>query len=66
MQGHHGEGHHTAVGHGFIDPVCGMQVSEASPHRTRVGEVEYRFCSATCLERFARDPGAFLSNDAER
>jgi Cu+-exporting ATPase len=44
-----------------LDPVCGMTVSESSPHRHLVGAVEYRFCSAHCLERFAKRPEAFLA-----
>jgi Cu+-exporting ATPase len=42
------------------DPVCGMEVAETSRHRYRLGEVEYRFCSAHCLERFSRHPEAFV------
>ena len=60
------EGHETATSHDFIDPVCGMHVSEASLHRQRVGSVEYRFCSAHCHERFSKNPTAFLQEDAQR
>ncbi len=46
------------------DPVCGMTVADDSPHRfTHEGE-DYRFCSAGCRERFARDPHAFLHKPA--
>src|SRR5439155_2414830 len=37
------------------DPVCGMTVTRASPHRaTHAGE-EYFFCSAGCLQTFLKD-----------
>ena len=44
-----------------IDPVCGMTVDPA----TAAGSTEYQgttyyFCARNCLERFTRDPGAFL------
>jgi len=48
-----------------LDPVCGMEVAADSPRRLRVGDVEYRFCSAHCLERFARHPEAFLDQGAQ-
>lgn len=60
------EGQGTAARQEFTDPVCGMQVSERTPHRHRVGDAEYRFCSAHCMERFARNPEAFLQSDAQR
>lgn len=56
----------TTAGQDFLDPVCGMDVSEKSPHRQRLAGVEYRFCSAHCLERFAKDPAVFLKEDATR
>lgn len=49
-----------------VDPVCGMDVSESSRHRYRLGEVEYRFCSAHCLERFAKHPEAFVEEARAR
>lgn len=49
-----------------VDPVCGMDVNESSRHRYRLGEVEYRFCSAHCLERFSKHPEAFVEADRAR
>lgn len=66
MQRNVHEGHGTAARQEVIDPVCGMEVSEGSPHRHRVGDVEYRFCSAHCREVFAKHPEAFLQPDAQR
>jgi xanthine dehydrogenase accessory factor len=42
------------------DPVCGMPVEVANSlyHATR-GEDTFHFCSATCLERFKREPGVY-------
>src|SRR5664279_3853395 len=44
------------------DPVCGMDVD---PARTRYSTVHqgksYLFCSASCLEKFRREPGKYLS-----
>ena len=46
------------------DPVCGMQVSEASAAAAweHAGAV-YRFCSVSCMERFRADPERYLSAD---
>ena len=44
------------------DPVCAMlvQQDETSPHFSVQG-VTYWFCSATCRDEFALDPGRYLS-----
>jgi Cu+-exporting ATPase len=42
-----------------IDPVCGMEVGPASPHRLSRAGREIRFCSARCLERFRSEPERF-------
>ena len=41
------------------DPVCGMTVSEATPHRSRYRDVDYFFCSAGCKLKFEREPEKF-------
>jgi Cu+-exporting ATPase len=46
-----------------IDPVCGMTVDPA--HAAASYELDgttYYFCAVRCKERFAADPGSFLSN----
>ena len=47
-----------------IDPVCGMQVDEA----TAAGTSEYQgrtyyFCSTGCKRQFDRDPESYVSQD---
>jgi Cu+-exporting ATPase len=46
---------------GLTDPVCGMAVSDDSPHRYRLGSSELVFCSAHCRDRFAQAPTAFVA-----
>ena len=45
------------------DPVCGMQVQEATAagRATHEGHT-YLFCSSSCLERFTEEPESFLGN----
>ncbi|HVF34168.1 MAG TPA: heavy metal translocating P-type ATPase [Candidatus Saccharimonadia bacterium] len=67
---HHWHGQHSQAGSAnpagslpdtFLDPVCGMTVDASSPHRFVHDGVDYRFCSAGCLEKFAADPGRSLA-----
>jgi Cu+-exporting ATPase len=49
-----------------LDPVCGMTIEEDES----VGSVEhnghrYYFCNESCLDRFKKDPSAFLGAPAE-
>jgi Cu+-exporting ATPase len=57
---HHTEGE-GSTGTLFRDPVCGMTVAPDGPHRLVHDGVEYRFCCAHCLARFADDPAAYLA-----
>ena len=41
------------------DPVCGMDVSETSPHKSEHGGRTIYFCSAPCKAKFDRDPKAY-------
>ncbi len=47
-----------------IDAVCGMKIrpSDAAGHVDHGGETYY-FCSQSCLERFRRNPAAFLTSE---
>lgn len=45
---------------GLTDPVCGMSVTESSPHRHEYGDSNYFFCSAHCVKKFAADPEKYL------
>ena len=42
-----------------IDPVCGMEVGADSPHRAMHQGQEYRFCSASCLATFQKEPARY-------
>jgi len=49
----------------MIDPVCGMTVDPASAAGSYEFEGQtYYFCARSCLERFQRDPKAFLTKPA--
>ncbi|QXE91970.1 heavy metal translocating P-type ATPase [Geomonas subterranea] len=46
------------------DPVCGMEVGEAAPlSATHLG-TSYKFCSASCLEKFLASPDTYLKQAA--
>jgi Cu+-exporting ATPase len=42
-----------------IDPVCGMQVAEDSPHHLEYTGQHYYFCSKKCLDKFQAHPAAY-------
>jgi len=41
------------------DPVCGMTVTEQSPHRAEHEGRPYYFCSAKCLTKFTAEPARY-------
>ncbi len=43
------------------DPVCGMAVAPASPHRVEHAGRTWLFCGPRCAERFRAEPGRFLA-----
>jgi len=43
------------------DPVCGMTVTEKSPHQHVHDGLTYYFCSAGCKTKFAADPLKYLA-----
>ena len=45
----------------FKDPVCGMNVTEASPHFLQHAGTPFYFCSAGCKAKFASDPAKYLT-----
>ena len=45
------------------DPVCGMVVSEDSPHRVEHAGATQVFCSARCLEKFVAEPDRYLRSE---
>ena len=42
-----------------IDPVCGMDVKEDSPHSSEYDGHQWHFCSAHCAEKFTANPNQF-------
>ena len=47
------------------DPVCGMTVTEQSPHRFELEGHTFYFCSAGCKNKFAADPKKYLDKRAD-
>jgi Cu+-exporting ATPase len=53
--------HHAHASPGaLIDPVCGMSVTNQSPHRAHHGGHDYYFCSAGCRAKFAAAPSRYI------
>jgi P-type Cu+ transporter len=48
------------------DPVCGMTVTEQSPHVHEHQGQTFYFCSARCKTRFAADPAKYVDSPAAR
>ena len=59
--GQHGAPNATATSGEIKDPVCGMTVTERSPHTHRHGDTTYYFCSARCKTKFAEAPQFYLA-----
>jgi len=60
--GHEPEHEHqapTADAATLKDPVCGMTVTEQSPHHAEHEGRPYYFCSAKCLTKFAAEPARY-------
>jgi len=49
-----------------VDPVCGMQVSIDSDIQHHYEDVEYRFCSNVCKDKFGTDPVGYLSGEVQK
>jgi len=50
-----------------VDPVCGMSIEDADAAGTHEHDgVTYYFCNTSCLERFKKDPKAFLEAVLDR
>jgi Cu+-exporting ATPase len=47
------------------DPVCGMRVDPAGPHRHEHGGTTWHFCSEGCLARFRDAPERFASGESQ-
>jgi Cu+-exporting ATPase len=55
---------HYALPKTPTDPVCGMEVSENSDHRTVYNGQNYFFCSSSCLVKFEVDPESYTKTGA--
>ena len=44
-----------------IDPVCGMEVDEDSPHFIFSNDKKYLFCSHICKEKFELRPSNYIN-----
>lgn len=44
------------------DPVCGMYVRPDSPYETEYRGRRYRFCTASCRQKFEANPGKWLQH----
>ena len=42
------------------DPVCGMTVTDQSPHHVEHAGHPYYFCSAKCQAKFTAEPARFV------
>ncbi|MFT6624552.1 MAG: Cu+-exporting ATPase [Cycloclasticus sp.] len=47
------------------DAVCGMVVSEDTPHHTSYKQQWYGFCCEGCLNKFNKDPEVYLSGSSQ-
>ncbi|HMO44861.1 MAG TPA: heavy metal translocating P-type ATPase [Rubrivivax sp.] len=55
----------NATAQAHKDPVCGMTVTGASPHRAEHAGRPYWFCSAGCRSKFLADPSRCVSGTVE-
>jgi len=46
----------------YVDPVCGMTVSDTSKHRSSFEGTDYYFCSEHCENKFIANPSVFLAD----
>ncbi len=46
----------------YIDPVCGMTVSDTSEYRSDFEGTDYYFCSEQCEKKFLANPSGYLGN----
>ncbi|MCH7311111.1 heavy metal translocating P-type ATPase [Acinetobacter sp. ANC 4805] len=53
----------TAFVYEYIDPVCGMQITETSQYYFDYLSIRYLFCSAGCQQKFSLQPENFLKRE---
>ncbi len=59
--GSHAHHHGAPQGGALKDPVCGMTVTEASPHHAEHAGHSYYFCNPKCRTKFVANPSAYLA-----
>jgi Cu+-exporting ATPase len=61
---HAHDDHHAPAGaaNDLKDPVCGMTVTESSPHHLEHAGRPYYFCSANCKAKFAAAPDKYVGS----
>jgi len=58
---HHDHARDQAIGESLVlDPVCGMSVDPQTSLSHDHGGKTFHFCSSSCRDKFARDPGKYL------
>ena len=57
---------HSTTNESATDPVCGMTVSNNSPHSATSDGETFWFCSAHCRDKFVSNPSLFLKGVASR
>ncbi len=59
----HDHHHHTksVSDSELTDPVCGMPVTEQSPHHINHRDKDFYFCSTKCMGKFQDDPEKYLN-----
>ena len=65
--GHEGHAHDAGSGDGanvLKDPVCGMTVTESSPHQVDHAGQRYYFCSEECKQTFDANRSYYKSESA--
>ncbi len=58
---HHDQAASQPIEEALKDPVCGMTVTAASPHRAEHAGRPYWFCSAGCRTKFLADPQKYVT-----
>jgi Cu+-exporting ATPase len=67
-EGHlsHAHGKHSeALASSLKDPVCGMTVTEQSPHQHAHAGLTYFFCSEKCRVKFTAEPSTYIGLAAQ-
>ncbi len=65
QEGHHHHPNPPAESAALKDPVCGMTVTEHSPHHLEHAGRQYFFCGAKCKAKFAAEPAKFVQHAAD-